>query len=192
MARIEEKSIDKKEVVNKVVIGVVVTFLSLILVASIVILILWLVEKNENESEFEEKFPTGELISFEELNLILDNDEHSELLEGKQEIFIYVYSPDYEEDDEESVAAGVHDYVESCINAYKEFEGEFSFYIVNVTEEENVEYLNENPNFLSSYGLDIDYPFLLVCGPLADGAEKPLTEVAEINNMLQYAINQTE
>lgn len=192
MARIEEKSIDKKEVVNKVVIGLVITFLSLIVITSIVILILWLVGKNEDDANFEEKFPTANLISFEDLNLILDNDEHSELLEGKQEIFIYIYSPDYEENDEESVAAGVHEYVESCASAYKDFDGEFSFYVVNVTEEENKEYLSENPNFLSSYGLDIEYPFLLVCGPLADGAEKPLTEVAEINNMLQYAINQTK
>jgi hypothetical protein len=162
MARIEQKSVKSKNLVNKILLWCAVGFLAAVLVASIVILILWLVGDKEEETEFVEKFESAEIITFEELEEMLDEEgKYSELLEKNQNVYVYVYTPDYEANE---TASKLHDKVLETVNAYNEVKdasgNEYAFFVINVTAEENVEYLEENASSFVS-GLGTEYPYLV-------------------------------
>ena len=186
MARIEEKSTKTKNVVNKVLLWCAVGFLAAVLVASIVILVLWLVGKDdEKENEFVEKFETAETITFAELELMLDPDQTSELLDGMAGVYVYVYSPDYEA---YTTADSLHDKVLETVNAYNNVKGNddntYAFYVINVTHEDNVEYLAENSSSFVS-GLGTSYPYLLEF----EDKQTTVTGYKNINAALKDIIN---
>lgn len=161
MARIEQKSVKSKNLVNKILLWCAVGFLAAVLVASIVILILWLVGDKEEEKEFVEKFETAEIITFEELELMLNDEEYSELIDKNTNVYVYVYTPDYEANE---TASKLHDKVLETVNAYNEVKdengNEYAFFVVNVTAEENVDYLADNSSSFVA-GLGTDYPYLI-------------------------------
>lgn len=185
MARIEEKSKNSKKLLGKTLTWIAVGFLAAVLVASIVILVLWLVGKDdENNNEFVEKFETAEIITFAELELMLDNDQTSELLDGKAGVYVYVYTPDYEANE---VASNLHDKVLEAVNAYNEVkagESEYAFYVINVTDEDNIDYISENPSSFVS-GLGTSYPYLVKF----EEEQKTVTGYNKINAALKDIIN---
>ena len=185
MARIEEKSLKDNKLVNKILLWAAVGFLAAVLVASIVILVLWLVGKNDDEDEFVEKFETAQVITFEQLELMLDDSLHSTLLANKEAVYVYVYNPDYEA---YPTADFVHDKVLETVEAYNAVKANesnsYAFYIVNVTDERNVEYLSENPSSYVS-GLGTSYPYLV----RFEEEQSTLTDKNAINAELKDIIN---
>lgn len=124
-----------------------------VLIAGIVLLIVWLVQKNKNsgDKEFDETYPTAKLITYEDLAGILDNDTRSEYMAGT--VYVYLYSPDYETYPIGKVE-GVQNAVNACIAAYKDYapEGEYAdyaFYVINTSTKENKTYITEHSSFLT-------------------------------------------
>ena len=184
MARIEEKSTKIKSVTSKVLLWVAVGFLTAVLIASIVILVLWLVDRNKEEEEkpFVEIYTTAEKITFDELGKMLDNDEYSELIDKHGKIYVYIYSADDHADDEtetlpEKLQAEVNKVVDAY-NAVKESNSSVAFYIINTTHEDN-----ESSSLLSQYTSGT----LLVFG---DEETKTLTTYSTILSGLREARNE--
>lgn len=182
MARIEEKSTKAKSIASKVLLWVAVGFLAAVLVASIVILILWLVNKDKEEEEtpFVEIYETAELITFDDLEEIKDNDIYSEYVEKYETIYVYIYSSnDHKDDETTTTAEKLHDNVLKNIDAFKETtERSVAFLIINVAHEDNKE-----SSLASQYGAG---PQLVVFG---DEETKTYTAYKDILAGLREARN---
>ena len=157
MARIEEK---RKENLSSVVwTWVVVGILSAVVITGIVLGILYIIDlnnKDDDDTEFAEQFPDAQLITFAELDNLLDDATQSDIQFGDGEdgvstIYIYVYSPDYET---YSNGAELEDAVSAVI-------GLSNFYVINVEAEDNSGYSIDSSEFLSQVGLPSGYPYLL-------------------------------
>ena len=177
MARIEVKE-KGKNIVNKLLLGIAVGFLAAVLVGAIVITVLILTNKDDEpeEKEVVEMFPTAQLITYDDLLLIENNDEKSSILDGKVQIYIYVYNSDYETYED---AEKLHDRVAECVAAYNTYLEEtadedevFGFYIINAAEEEN--------SALNTGKL----PYLLTFGPDIENAGEEITNLRDIQNGL--------
>ena len=101
MARIEEKS--KPKLASVIWTWVVVGILSAVVVTGLVLLIIYLVGlgNTEGEKEFPERFTTAEesqFITYEELESLLSNSPvDEERFDTTKEMFVFVYSPDFEQ-----------------------------------------------------------------------------------------------
>lgn len=186
MARIEEKSTKVKSITSKVLLWVAVGFLAAVLIASIVILILWLVDKNKEEEEtpFVEIYQTAETITFDELELMLSNDDYSDLIDKHQIIYVYIYSSNEHNDSDETTttAEKLQTEVSKTVDAYNDIkatDSSIAFYIINITHEDNKE-----SSLLSQYGSG---SYLLKFG---DEDTKTLTTYSTILAGLREARNE--
>ena len=145
-----------------------------ITVALIVIIVLIIIgpQDEEEEKEFEETYSTAELITFEELAEILDNDTTSMPADT---VYVYIYSPDYTkgENDEiinEDENTSVRNMINSCITAYADEEdGDCVFYVINITTDENEDYLSKNSSFLTSNNIPTTNPVVIAISSSANG-----------------------
>ena len=148
MARIEEKR--KEKLSSTIGTWIVVGILCAVVITGIVLGVIYLVEelnKDDESQEFEEQYPNAELITFEELDNLLDNATQSDI-EVNDTIYVFVYSPDYEtyEDGEK-----LEDAVNSVIDAETGI-----FYVINVESEDNSDFSIDSSEFLSQEGLPSD------------------------------------
>ena len=164
MARIEEK---RKEKLSSVIwTWVVVGVLSAVVLTGIVLGVIYLVEqsnKDDDNKEFEEQFPNAQLITFAELDNLLDDATQGDINFSKEydTIYVYVYSPDYE-------AYTDGETLEETVNAVITAP---NFYVINVEDEDNKGYSIDSSEFLSQAGLPSGYPYLLVVTQGSDGTE---------------------
>ena len=192
MARIEVK---KEKLSSVIWTWIVVGVLSAVVITGLVLGIIYLVElgNEEEEKTFEEQYPTATLITYEDLNQILEAGEKSKY-HVLGNIYVLVYSPDYE-----SFPNGkkITDYVNNAITAYNaaveaDEAGEKvynAFYVLNVTSEDNEGHsISEYANLSS---LSTNYPYLLVIS--AENGEYEIVEdgivtsYKDINNTLHFA-----
>ena len=164
MARIKEK-VKVGKVVSSVWNWVVFGVLCAVVVAGIVFGIMAIVDHFRNDGEDVEKtyaeiYESEKLhITLADLEKILDNDQHSELIADT--IYVYVYSANtdkYTFLEDESYAA-TEEWVNKCITAFEaaaESNNSVKFYLINIETEENQEYMDENTTVgsitLSSFG----------------------------------------
>lgn len=172
MARVQEKAKNQNSI-KKALIWLTYCVVSAAIITGLIFLVFWIFNKDDNnkEEKYEETYKNAMHIDFEELAGILNNDEESEL--HKENVYVFIYSPNYDE-----YNAGKDELLQStvnaCIDAYKEYDdslGEYAFYVINVEDEDNKTYLNENPNTLSEYGID-NYPYFLVLTSQENGLAK--------------------
>ena len=180
MARIEEK---RKEKLSSVIwTWVVAGILSAVVITGIVLGIIYIIDLNnadDDDAEFEEQYPSAELITFEELDNLLDNATQSDI-EVNDKIYVFVYSPDYET---YSKGEELKDHVNAVIDAETGI-----FYVINVESEDNSGYSVDSSEFLSQEGLPSSYPYLLVITQGTNGIEIAedgiITSVREIKSYL--------
>lgn len=180
MARVQEKAKNQNSI-KKALIWLTYCLFSAAIITGLIFLVFWIFNKDDNNKEvtYEETYKNAMHIDFEELAGILNNDEESEL--HAENVYVFIYSPNY---DEYSYGKNeeLQGRVNACIDAYKEYDdslGEYAFYVINVEDEDNKTYLNENPNTLSEYGINdltgeesFDYyPYLLVLTSGPNGLE---------------------
>lgn len=191
MARIEVKN--KNNVAGKVWTWFVGILLTVVFFASVLLLVLFFINKNkddENEEEeitFEEKYPEAELITFEDLEeRILEENLTDDSLIGTNYdvIYVFVYSPDYETyPNGEKVSTNVN----LVIDAIGNNEGDTKFFVINTEEEDNKNFDLASSTLLSSLASNKS-PYLIkitisqVTGNLE--IDEVLTVVGDINNEL--------
>ena len=162
MARIETK---KKEKLSNIGSWIIIGILSAVVITGIVLTIIYLVGLNnaDDEKSFDEQYPDANLITWEDLNDVLNPYTISDI-QVNGEIYVLVYSPDYE-----TYPNGekISDKVNACIDAKVD-----TLYVLNVEAEDNkdssassFEYLTELPS---------GYPYLLVIT-----SENGIYEIAE-------------
>lgn len=162
MARIETK---KKEKLSNIGSWIIIGILSAVVITGIVLTIIYLVGLNnaDDEKSFDEQYPDANLITWEDLNDVLNPYTISDI-KVNGEIYVLVYSPDYE-----TYPNGekISDKVNACIDAKVD-----TLYVLNVEAEDNkdssassFEYLTELPS---------GYPYLLVIT-----SENGIYEIAE-------------
>ena len=180
MARFEEKEkvFKNHPKLEKALFWSLVGLFSLIAIAAIVIIVLMIIgpqdKDEEEEITYEETYKNAELITFEDLENILDKDVDSELSDGCNTIYVYVYSPNYDKTENdvlinEDELDSVRTQVNACIDAYgKEVKNNSAFFVINVTTEDN-----KDSNFLANNGFSISdtTPLLLVITTGADAFE---------------------
>ena len=195
MARAEERNTNSNKKTIKLVLSwTAIGVLIAVAVTLLTILIVYLVKKNKPDDEektFDETYPTAELIDLSDLALLVDNNANSGDLYAAT-VYVYVYSPDYEtypmgnEQD-------IKDRVNECIDAYSERDDACAFYVVNVTTEDNKEYLASNSSFLTDNGIDISNgPCLVVIGSTSNGLEIVETYVTKgeiVNHLVLDVLN---
>ena len=163
MARIEEK---RKENLSSVIwTWVVVGILSAVVITGIVLGIIYIIDLNNqdnDDTEFEEQYPSAELITFGELDNLLDNATQSDI-EVVDTVYVFVYSPDYE-----TYPNG--EKLEDTINGVIADETGI-FYVLNVESEHNSDFPIDSSEFLSQEELPSKYPYLLVIKHGANGIE---------------------
>ena len=162
MARIETK---KKEKLSNIGSWIIIGILSAVVITGIVLTIIYFVGLNnaDDEKSFDEQYPDANLITWEDLNDVLNPYTISDI-QVNGEIYVLVYSPDYE-----TYPNGekISDKVNACIDAKVD-----TLYVLNVEAEDNkdssassFEYLTELPS---------GYPYLLVIT-----SENGIYEIAE-------------
>jgi hypothetical protein len=176
MARIETK---KKEKLSNIGSWIIIGILSAVVITGIVLTIIYLVGLNnaDDEKSFDEQYPDANLITWEDLNDVLNPYTISDI-QVNGEIYVLVYSPDYE-----TYPNGekISDKVNACIDAKVD-----TLYVLNVEAEDNkdssassFEYLTELPS---------GYPYLLVItsenGIYEIAEDGIITTRQEINNKL--------
>jgi hypothetical protein len=176
MARIETK---KKEKLSNIGSWIIIGILSAVVITGIVLTIIYLVGLNnaDDEKSFDEQYPDANLITWEDLNDVLNPYTISDI-KVNGEIYVLVYSPDYE-----TYPNGekISDKVNACIDAKVD-----TLYVLNVEAEDNkdssassFEYLTELPS---------GYPYLLVItsenGIYEIAEDGIITTRQEINNKL--------
>ena len=173
MARFEqkEKVFKNHPKLEKALFWSLVGLFSLVAVAAIVIIVLMIIDPSDSDEEeevtYEETYKedVAKLITFKDLEIILDKDQDSVLSDDCNTIYVYVYSPNYAkgENDEiinEDELERVRTQVNACIDAYgKEVKNNTAFFVINVEDKDN-----KGSNFLSLYGFSITdtTPVLLV------------------------------
>ena len=180
MARIEEKT--KEKLSSVIWTWVVAGVLSAVVITGIVLAIIYIIDLNKNdddEVEFEEQYPSAELITFEELDNLLDNATQSDI-EVNDKIYVFVYSPDYE-----TYAKGEE--LEEAVNEVIDAETGI-FFVLNVESKDNSGKSADSFEFLSQEGLPSGYPYLLVISQGTNGIEIAedgiITNVREIKSYL--------
>ena len=176
MARFQEKEkvLSKHPKLENALFWSLMGVFAAITVALIVIIVLIIIgpQDEEEEKEFEETYTKAELITFEELADILDNDTTSMPADT---VYVYIYSPDYTkgENDEiinEDENTSVRNMINSCITAYADEEdGDCVFYVINITTDENEKYLSENSSFLTSHNIPTTNPVVIAISSSANG-----------------------
>ena len=172
MARIEEKN--KEKLSSVIGTWIVAGILGAVVITAIVLVIIYFVDlaNQEEETEFEERFPTAQQITFEQLDDILggkkDIDEIG--IDISKGLFVFVYSPDFETytdvevewnkevDGEIKEAKGtLTDYIDYILS-----KGYTNFYVLNVESE-------DNEGKSSSKVTISNYPTLLVMDVISEG-----------------------
>lgn len=178
MARIETK---KKEKLSNIGSWIIIGILSAVVITGIVLTIIYLVGLNnaDDEKSFDEQYPDAELITWEDLDDVLNPYTISDIqVNGK--IYVLVYSPDYETyPDGEKIS----DKVNACIDAKVD-----TLYVLNVEAEDNKDTSASAFEYLSDKGLPSGYPYLLVItsenGIYEIAEDGIITTRQEINNKL--------
>ncbi len=152
MARIEVKN--KEKLSSVIGTWVVFGILAAVVITGIVLGIIYLVELNsdsDDDVEYEEQYPNAQLITWEELNDVLDPYTISDI-KVNGEIYVLVYSPDYE-----TYPNGekISDKVNAAVDAELD-----NFYVINVEAEDNKDTSASDFEYLSS--LSSGYPYLIV------------------------------
>ena len=177
MARFQEKEkvLSKHPKLEKALFWSLIAVFAAIAVALIVIIVLMIIGPKDDENEevtYDETYETAELITFEKLAEILDNDSTSMPADT---VYVYIYSPDYTrgEDDEiinEDELDNVRGKINECVTAYDGEEGgECEFYIINVLAKENADYLANNASFLTSNGIPTTNPVIITISNTNNG-----------------------
>lgn len=177
MARFQEKEkvFSKHPKLEKALFWSLIAVFAAIAVALIVIIVLMIIGPKDDENEevtYDETYETAELITFEKLAEILDNDSTSMPADT---VYVYIYSPDYTrgEDDEiinEDELDNVRGKINECVTAYDGEEGgECEFYIINVLAKENANYLANNASFLTSNGIPTTNPVIITISNTNNG-----------------------
>ena len=176
MARIETK---KKEKLSNIGSWIIIGILSAVVITGIVLTIIYLVGLNnaDDEKSFDEQYPDANLITWEDLNDVLNPYTISDI-KVNGEIYVLVYSPDYE-----TYPNGekISDKVNACIDAKVD-----TFYVLNVEAEDNKDTYASSFEYLSE--LPSGYPYLLVItsenGIYEIAEDGIITTRQEINNKL--------
>ena len=162
MARIETK---KKEKLSNIGSWIIIGILSAVVITGIVLTIIYLVGLNnaDDEKSFDEQYPDANLITWEDLNDVLNPYTISDI-KVNGEIYVLVYSPDYE-----TYPNGekISDKVNACIDAKVD-----TLYVLNVEAEDNKDTYASSFEYLSE--LPSGYPYLLVIT-----SENGIYEIAE-------------
>ena len=176
MARIETK---KKEKLSNIGSWIIIGILSAVVITGIVLTIIYLVGLNnaDDEKSFDEQYPDANLITWEDLNDVLNPYTISDI-QVNGEIYVLVYSPDYE-----TYPNGekISDKVNACIDAKVD-----TLYVLNVEAEDNKDTYASSFEYLSE--LPSGYPYLLVItsenGIYEIAEDGIITTRQEINNKL--------
>ena len=176
MARIETK---KKEKLSNIGSWIIIGILSAVVITGIVLTIIYLVGLNnaDDEKSFDEQYPDAELITWEDLDDVLNPYTISDI-QVNGEIYVLVYSPDYE-----TYPNGekISDKVNACIDAKVD-----TLYVLNVEAEDNKDTYASSFEYLSE--LPSGYPYLLVItsenGIYEIAEDGIITTRQEINNKL--------
>lgn len=176
MARIETK---KKEKLSNIGSWIIIGILSAVVITGIVLTIIYLVGLNnaDDEKSFDEQYPDANLITWEDLNDVLNPYTISDI-KVNGEIYVLVYSPDYE-----TYPNGekISDKVNACIDAKVD-----TLYVLNVEAEDNKDTYASSFEYLSE--LPSGYPYLLVItsenGIYEIAEDGIITTRQEINNKL--------
>lgn len=179
MARIETKSKEKLSSIigSWIIIGV----LSAVVITGIVLAIIYFVNlsNSDDETKYEEQYPDANLITWEDLDEIL-NPHNIPNIKVNGEIYILVYSPDYET---YSNGEKISDKVNAAIDAKVD-----TLYVLNVEAEDNKDTSASSFEYLSDKGLPTGYPYLIVItsenGPYEIAEDGIITSYKEINNKL--------
>lgn len=174
MARIVEKDKNEKAVKSlgsKVWTWVVGIVLTAVFIGSVILLVLFLIKKDDEETPvedtpttFEEKYSNAQLITFKDVEekILSDNPKENGALIGSnyETIYVFVYSPDY-------VTYPNGEVVSGAVNAMIEATGDNSgagtkFFVVNTETEDNKAfdlssstYLTEAASYKSPYLIKI-------------------------------------
>lgn len=176
MARIETK---KKEKLSNIGSWIIIGILSAVVITGIVLTIIYFVGLNnaDDEKSFDEQYPEANLITWEDLNDVLNPYTISDI-QVNGEIYVLVYSPDYE-----TYPNGekISDKVNACIDAKVD-----TLYVLNVEAEDNKDTYASSFEYLSE--LPSGYPYLLVItsenGIYEIAEDGIITTRQEINNKL--------
>ena len=176
MARIETK---KKEKLSNIGSWIIIGILSAVVITGIVLTIIYFVGLNnaDDEKSFDEQYPDAELITWEDLDDVLNPYTISDI-QVNGEIYVLVYSPDYE-----TYPNGekISDKVNACIDAEVD-----TLYVLNVEAEDNKDSSASSFEYLSA--LPSGYPYLLVItsenGIYEIAEDGIITTYQEINNKL--------
>ena len=176
MARIETKS--KEKLSNIIWSWVVLGVLGAVVITGIVLAIIYFVGLSNNADEtntFDEQYPEANLITWEELDDVLNPHTISDIRVGSG-IYVLVYSPDYETyANGEKISAKVNAAIEAGVE---------NLYIINVEAEDNKDTFSEYEN-LADKGLPSKYPYLLfINSEYQIDDEGIITSYQEINNTL--------
>lgn len=167
MARIEEKS--KPKLASVIWTWVVVGILSAVVVTGLVLLIIYLVGlgNTEGEKEFPERFTTAEesqFITYEELESLLSNSPvDEERFDTTKEMFVFVYSPDFEQYKDLDVTVNgeemkLTEFIDTIVEKKLK-----NFFIYNTESEDNKNHSIDN------LVEGLKFPTLLVMGIDTDG-----------------------
>lgn len=188
MARIKEK-VKVEKVVSTVWNWVAFGVLAAVVVTGIVLGIIALVHhfdvKDDKEKVYEEIYESEKLhITLSDLEKIIDNNQHSELVSDM--VYVYVYSSNIDDykytQDSDYVKTDL--WVKACIEAFETAErsSTVAFYLVNIELEENKEYMETNTTVAGQALSQFGDPVLLEINTATNGSCKPINakEVGDI------------
>ena len=160
MARIEEKS--KEKLSSVIWTWIIVGVLSAVVITGIVLGIIYLVNLNngdETDKEYVELYPDANLISWEDLDASLEPGVRHDLHPDGSVYYVYIYSP----------ATEIKDSDKAIIEAAS---GNDAFYILNITAEDNEEYVLANSNYLTELEDGKSYLLIIERNPEFEITEK--------------------
>ena len=183
MARIKEK-VKVEKVVSTVWNWVAFGVLAAVVVTGIVLGIIALVhhfdDTDDKEKVYEEIYESEKLhITLSDLEKIIDNNQHSELVSDM--VYVYVYSSNIDDykytQDSDYVKTDL--WVKACIEAFESDESDerntnVAFYLVNIELEENKEYMAENTTVAGQSLSQFGDPVLLEINTASNGSCKPI------------------
>ena len=202
MARIEEKVREekvKKSLAGKVWAWVVGVVLTLVFIGSVVLLVLFILNKDEEETPveeatvtYEEKYPEAQLITFADLeDKILNDHRDTEDLIGTNYdvIYVFVYSPDYETyPNGEKVSTNVNAMIAACGD--NSGDG-VKFFVINTETDDNKAFdLTNSPLLAGAATFKSPYLIKIIiseAGPLV--IDEFITGIGDINNELYGNLN---
>ena len=178
MARIKEKS--KENWGNTIWTWVVVGVLSAVVITGIVLSIIYFVnlnKGNDGEKTFEERYPNAENMTLEQLDKILNNEDSEFVPQGYSDAtYVLIYTPDLNDKTDPELKDGTRlsAFIDTVVEAKP-----VHFFIVNILDEGNKDYVAENSVLTS-----IDkYPTLLMIGVDTNGFGVVVPEAFEDMNL---------